>query len=34
MLSSAVVDVQICQCCEPGAFPVTTRAVVSKQVVP
>ncbi len=34
MLSSAVVDVQICQCCEPGAFPVTTRAVVSKEVVP
>ena len=34
MLSSAVVDVQICQCCEPGAFPVTTRAVVSKELVP
>lgn len=34
MLSSAVVDVQICQCCEPGVFPVTTRAVVSKEVVP
>ncbi len=34
MLMSAVVDVQICQCCEPGAFPVTTRAVISKQVMP
>ena len=34
MLMSAAVDVQICQCCEPGAFPVTTRAVVSKQLVP
>ena len=34
MLSSAVVDVQICQCCEPGAVPVTTRAVVSKELVP
>ena len=28
MLMSAAVDVQICQCCEPGEFPVTTRAVV------
>lgn len=34
MLSSAAVDVQICQCCEPGAFPVTTRAVVSKRIMP
>lgn len=34
MLMSAAVDVQICQCCEPGAFPVTTRAVVSKAIVP
>ena len=34
MLASAAVDVQICQCCEPGAFPVTTRAVVSKELVP
>jgi amidase len=33
MLSSAVVDVQICQCCEPGSFPVTARAVLSKQVM-
>lgn len=31
MLMSAVVDVQICQCCGPGEFPVTTRAVISKQ---
>ncbi|MBT3341934.1 MAG: acetamidase [Gemmatimonadetes bacterium] len=34
MLMSAAVDVQICQCCEPGEFPVTTRAVVSRQLVP
>mgnify|MGYP005631976747 CR=1 FL=1 len=34
MLMSAAVDVQICQCCEPGAFPVTTRAVVSKAILP
>lgn len=34
MLMSAAVDVQICQCCEPGAFPVTARAVVSKGIVP
>ena len=33
MLMSGVVDVQICQCCEPGAFPVTTRAVISKEVL-
>jgi len=34
MLMSAAVDVQICQCCEPGEFPVTTRAVVSKAILP
>ena len=34
MLMSAAVDVQICQCCEPGAFPVTTRAVISKAILP
>lgn len=34
MLMSAAVDVQICQCCEPGEFPVTTRAVVSRDLVP
>ena len=34
MLMSAAVDVQICQCCEPGEFPVTTRAVISKEVMP
>jgi amidase len=34
MLMSAAVDVQICQCCEPGEFPVTTRAVVSKEILP
>lgn len=34
MLMSAAVDVQICQCCEPGEFPVTTRAVVSKDILP
>ena len=30
MLMSAAVDMQICQCCDPGIFPVTTRAVISK----
>lgn len=34
MLMSAAVDVQICQCCEPGEFPVTTRAVISKGILP
>ena len=34
MLMSAAVDVQICQSCEPGEFPVTTRAVVSKAILP
>ncbi len=34
MLMSAAIDVQICQCCEPGEFPVTTRAVVSKGILP
>ena len=34
MLMSAVVDVQICQCCQPGEFPVTTRAVISKEILP
>ena len=34
MLMSAAVDVQICQCCEPGEFTVTTRAVVSRDLVP
>ena len=34
MIMSGAVDVQICQCCEPGAFPVTTRAVISKEVLP
>ena len=33
MLMSGAVDVQSCQCCEPGAFPVTTRAVVSKSLL-
>ena len=33
MLMSAAVDVQICQCCEPGEFPTTARAVISKQVL-
>ena len=33
MLMSAVVDVQICQCCGPGEFPVTTRAVISKALI-
>jgi len=30
---SATVDVQICQCCEPGEFPTTARAVISKEVI-
>ena len=34
MLMSAAVDVQICQCCDPGIFPVTTRAVISKEILP
>ena len=34
MLMSAAVDVQICQCCEPGKFPTTARAVISKQILP
>ena len=34
MLMAAAVDVQICQCCEPGEFPVTTRAVISKEIMP
>lgn len=34
MLMSAVVDVQICQCCGPGEFPVTSRAVISKAIMP
>ena len=34
MLMSAAVDVQICQCCDPGKFPVTTRAVISKEILP
>ena len=33
MLMSAAVDVQICQCCEPGEFPTTARAVISKEVI-
>ncbi len=33
MLMSAAVDVQICQCCDPGGFPVTTRAVISKEIL-
>ena len=33
MLMSAAVDVQICQCCGPGEFPVTTRAVISKELI-
>jgi amidase len=33
MLMSAAVDVQICQCCEPGEFPTTARAVMSKEVI-
>ena len=34
MLMSAAVDVQICQCCEPGKFPTTTRAVLRKALLP
>jgi amidase len=34
MLMSAAVDVQICQCCEPGEFPTTTRAVLRKALLP
>ena len=34
MLMSAAVDVQICQCCEPGVFPATTRAVLRKALLP
>ncbi len=34
MLISAAVDIQVCQCCDPGVFPVTTRAVVSKEILP
>ena len=34
MIMSGAVDVQICQCCEPGEFPVTTRAVIAKEVLP
>ena len=33
MLMSAVVDVQICQCCQPGDFPTTTRAVIDKALL-
>jgi amidase len=33
MLMSGVVDVQICQCCGPGEFPVTTRAVIRKELM-
>lgn len=33
MLMSAVVDVQICQCCGPGEFPVTARAMISKELL-
>ena len=33
MLMSGAVDVQICQCCEPGEFPTTTRAVVRKALL-
>jgi len=33
MLMSAAVDVQICQCCEPGEFPTTARAVISKEIL-
>jgi len=34
MLMSVAVDVQICQCCEPGEFPTTTRAVLRKALLP
>lgn len=33
MLICAAVDVQISQCCEPGRFPATARAVVSKALL-
>ena len=33
MLICAAVDVQISQCCEPGRFPATARAVVSKSLL-
>ncbi len=33
MLMSGAVDVQICQCCEPGEFPTTTRAAVRKALL-
>jgi amidase len=33
MLITAAVDVQISQCCEPGSFPATARAVVSKALL-
>ncbi len=33
MLMSAAVDIQICQCCEPGEFPTTARAVISKEII-
>lgn len=33
MLICATVDVQISQCCEPGVFPATARAVVSKALL-
>jgi len=33
MLMSGAVDVQICQCCGPGEFPVTTRAMISKKLL-
>ena len=34
MLMSGAVDVQICQCCGPGEFPTTTRAVLRKALLP
>ena len=33
MLMSGTVDVQICQCCEPGEFPTTARAVLNKALI-
>jgi len=33
MLICAAVDVQISQCCEPGVFPATARAVVPKALL-
>ena len=33
MLMSGAVDVQICQCCDPGEFLTTTRAVVQKALL-